>query len=46
MTHKITDSEKSKMQNPFLQFFKYLSLSLKILMVVAGGHGSTRGNNF
>ena len=42
MIHKISKSEKSKMQNPFLQFFKYISLSFKILMVVAGGHGSTR----
>jgi hypothetical protein len=30
------------MQNPFLQFFKYVALSLKIMRIVAGGHGGTR----
>jgi hypothetical protein len=42
MTLKISKSEHKKMQNPIIQFFKYIFLSLKILRIVAGGHGSTR----
>ncbi len=42
MTQIISKSEHSTMQNPFIQFFKYIFLSLKILKIVAGGHGSTR----
>ncbi len=42
MTQKISISEHSKMQNPIIQFFKYIFLSLKILRIVAGGHGGTR----
>lgn len=42
MTKKISKSAHSKMQNPFIQFFKYLFLSLKIMKIVAGGHGGTR----
>ncbi|CAZ97568.1 Conserved hypothetical membrane protein [Zobellia galactanivorans] len=30
------------MRNPIIQFFKFIWLSLKILVVVAGGHGGTR----
>lgn len=43
MTPQITKSMKSKMQNPFLQFFRFLILNVKILRVVALGHGGTRG---
>jgi len=42
MKQRISKSQRFKMQNPFIQFFKYLYLSLKILKIVAGGHGSTR----
>lgn len=28
--------------NPIIQFFKFIWLSLKILVIVAGGHGGTR----
>jgi hypothetical protein len=42
MAQIISKSEHSKMQNPFIQFFKYIFLSLKILRIVAGGHGGTR----
>jgi len=42
MINRISKSEHSKMQNPFIQLFKYIYLSLKILKIVAGGHGSTR----
>lgn len=42
MAQKITKSMHRKMQNPILQAFKYVVLSLKILMIVAGGHGGTR----
>lgn len=30
------------MQNPIIQFFKFIWLSIKILVIVAGGHGGTR----
>lgn len=42
MSYKISKADRSKMQNPFIQFFKYIYLSLKILVIVAGGHGGTR----
>ena len=42
MTQKISKSEHSKMQNPIIQCFKYIYLSIKILGIVAGGHGGTR----
>lgn len=30
------------MQNPVIQFFKFIFLNIKILRIVAGGHGGTR----
>ncbi len=30
------------MMNPIVQFFKFIFLSLKVLVIVAGGHGGTR----
>ncbi len=39
---RISKKQKRKMQNPILQFFRLIHLSLKIMMVVAGGHGGTR----
>jgi len=42
MTQRITKYQRFKMTNPILQFFKFLYLSIKILLVVAGGHGGTR----
>lgn len=42
MTMEISKSQHSRMQNPFIQFFKYAYLSIKILLIVAGGHGGTR----
>ncbi len=30
------------MMNPIVQFFKFIYLSIKVLIVVAGGHGGTR----
>lgn len=42
MTQKISKSAHAKMQNPIIQFFKYIILSLKILRIIAGGHGGTR----
>ena len=32
------------MMNPIIQFFKFIYLSIKIMLVVAGGHGGTREN--
>jgi hypothetical protein len=42
MTQRISKSQHFNMQNPFIQFFKYFYLSIKILIIVAGGHGGTR----
>ena len=42
MTQKISKSMRRKMQNPILQAFKYVYLSFRILIIVAGGHGGTR----
>ena len=42
MVQIISKSVHSKMQNPLIQLFKYISLSFKILKIVAGGHGGTR----
>lgn len=39
---KITAADKSKMMNPFIQFFRFLALNIKIIRVVALGHGGTR----
>lgn len=39
---RISKAQHRKMQNPFIQFFKFLYLNIKILMIVAGGHGGTR----
>lgn len=43
MAKKITRFHKFVMHNPIIQFFKFIYLNLKILNVVAMGHGGTRG---
>jgi hypothetical protein len=42
MAQRISSYRRFMMQNPFVQFFKFLILNVKILIVVAGGHGGTR----
>ena len=42
MTERISKSQRAKMENPFLQFFKFIYLNIRILKIVAGGHGGTR----
>ena len=42
MAQRISNSQRSKMQNPFLQFFKFIYLNIRIIKIVAGGHGGTR----
>lgn len=42
MTERISKSEKRRMQNPFIQFFKFLALNFKIMGIVTKGHGGTR----
>ena len=39
---RISESQKRKMQNPFLQLIKFFYLNIRILKIVAGGHGGTR----
>ncbi|MBU2940432.1 hypothetical protein KO494_12870 [Lacinutrix sp. C3R15] len=45
MTQRISKYKRFKMMNPILQFFKFIYLSIKIMLVVAGGHGGTRKTN-
>ncbi|WP_216746115.1 hypothetical protein [Paucihalobacter ruber] len=45
MTKRISKYQRFKMMNPIIQFFKFLYLSLKIMVIVAGGHGGTRRVN-
>lgn len=42
MTKKITRFQKFVMHNPFIQFFVFLFLNIKIIGVVAFGYGGTR----
>lgn len=39
---KITRFQRFVMMNPFIQFFTFIFLSVKIMFVVALGHGGTR----
>lgn len=34
--------QRFTMMNPLIQAFKFIYLSVKIMIVVAGGHGGTR----
>jgi hypothetical protein len=42
MTQRISKSKRFYMMNPIIQFFKFIWLSIKIMLIVAGGHGGTR----
>lgn len=42
MSERISKWEKFKMQNPILQFVKFLFLNIKIMTIVVKGHGGTR----
>lgn len=42
MTQRISKFKRFVMMNPFIQFFKFIFLSIKVLLIVAGGHGGTR----
>lgn len=46
MTQRISKRKRFWMMNPVWQFFKYLWLSLKVMLIVAGGHGSTRSEAY
>jgi hypothetical protein len=45
MTRRISKYKQFLMMNPIIQFFKFIYLSIKIMIVVAGGHGGTREIN-
>jgi hypothetical protein len=45
MTERISKYQRFKMMNPIIQFFKFIYLSIKVLLIVAGGHGGTRQVN-
>lgn len=42
MAAKISKYQRFIMMNPVIQVFKFIWLSIKVLMIVAGGHGGTR----
>lgn len=42
MTQRISKFKRFVMMNPIIQFFKFIFLSIKVLLIVAGGHGGTR----
>ncbi len=42
MAEKITKTQRFMMKNWIVQFFRFLYLNIKILFVVAKGHGGTR----
>lgn len=46
MAKKITRFQKFVMHNPFIQFFMFLYLNIKILSIVALKHGGTRETNY
>lgn len=39
---RITPLQRTVMMNPIIQFFKLVILSVKIMTIVALGHGGTR----
>ena len=41
-TKRISNRKRFFMMNPIIQFFKFIYLSIKIMFIVAGGHGGTR----
>jgi len=42
MAQKISKTQKFMMKNWIIQFFRFIYLNIKILFVVAKGHGGTR----
>jgi hypothetical protein len=42
MIPKFTKAQRFWMANPIIQAFRLLYLSIKVLTIVAGGHGGTR----
>ncbi len=42
MTQRISKFKRFVMMNPIIQFFKFIYLSIKVLLIVASGHGGTR----
>jgi len=42
MTQRISKYKRFMMMNPIVQSFKFIFLSLKVLIIVAGGHGGAR----
>ncbi len=42
MITKITKTQKFMMRNWIVQFFRFIYLNIKILLVVSKGHGGTR----
>ena len=45
MTQRIGKYQRFKMMNPVIQLFKFIYLSIKVMVIVAGGHGGTRKVN-
>jgi len=43
MKSRLTKGQRMYQRNWIIQFFRFIYLNLKILRIVAGGHGGTRG---
>ncbi|MBS3737954.1 hypothetical protein [Mesohalobacter halotolerans] len=41
-TTRISNWQKFVMRNPIIQFVKFVYISLKVMIIVAGGHDGTR----
>ncbi len=46
MALKITKFQQFIMRNPIVQFVKFIYLNIKIMIIVAAGHGGTREDNY
>lgn len=46
MTPHITNTQRFIMRNPIIQLFRFFWLNVKILLIVAGGHGGTRDDAY
>jgi len=45
MAERISKKEHRRQQNIIIQFFRYIWLNIKIMSIVAYGHGGTRNED-
>lgn len=46
MAEKLSEFDKFIMRNPVIQFFKFIYLNIKIILIVTRGHGGTRSEDY